>query len=194
MIEAVSGIEAVRRRPHMYFGTDSISITTLAKEAMCLGLAQAACGAVTSIALRADGHTLTITDDGPGLALDVDGSGRTFPERAMTELSACRDHDAMLENKRLLCPVGLAAVNALASQSSISTGDGRSAWGQRYESGSPIDLFAELPTPIRGTTLEFTFDAQFVDDQLFDAGAIRAHLAAIEVDLNSLEFTILDER
>jgi len=189
-IDVLPSVEAIRRRPRMYIGADNADATDLVFEAMCLALAEAACGSVSAISVLVEGLHIRITDDGNGISLEPDKQGVPFAQRAMTEIGACRDHKEHVRLKQELCEFGLVVVNALSSAASVTSGDGKTQQRQTYTAGVANGPFGETGTgPQRGTVLEFHLDPRFIGQQ-FDETKLWTLVDELPIDLQNLSLTV----
>ena len=64
--QPMSALEAVRRRPELYFQLDRNLLNQYVVGAMCLALAEVHCGSATQIRVAVDGSSFSVEDDGGG--------------------------------------------------------------------------------------------------------------------------------
>lgn len=191
MIEVVSELEAIRRRPEMYVGEGGARLTDLVFEALCLSLTEAHCGTAHRIDINVTGLDIEIHNDGLGISLEPDRSGIPFAEAVMTTLYACRDHKEHERVKRELCDAGIVVVNALSQTASLSISHGATLHEQRYTCGQPDGPFVDTGRAApSGTTLRFAIDEQFLQDRTFDQARLEKRLRSLEINLADVAITI----
>ncbi len=184
-MESLSALEAVRRRPEMYFDLGQNLMNQYVFGAMCLALADAHCGSTTRIQVTVDGWSFSVEDDGGGVRLSDRPDGERYIERMMTELFACRDAKEHDQLKHELCGAGLAAINALAASASIETVVDGICWAQTYERGAPSAPVAMQASLDAGTRLHFRIADDFRGTELFDQDQLMARIGLVSVDLDS---------
>ena len=163
---AAEGLEAVRKRPEMYFGPEENRLAECIAEAMCIPLAQAVCSQQScALHVEADQLWFRVSADGPPVPMDTyDRFEVPFLEVAMTTLFACRDAKTMIEGHHDLCKAGLAAVNALSLRAEVEVRSAGTAHRQRYTRGIPDEPFHATPTETPdGITIAFEMDQKFID-------------------------------
>ena len=191
MSPPMSALEAVRRRPEMYFHLDRNLLNQYVVGAMCLALADVHCGSATQIRVEVDGSSFSVEDNGGGVRTTGRPEGVGYIERMMTELFACRDAKEHERLKGELCGAGLAAVNAVAVVARVETAIEGTCWVQSYESGVPAAPVAEGGSLQVGTRLEFRIGEAFRGRDGFDAAALQRHLDGLTTDLSGCEIEIL---
>jgi DNA gyrase subunit B len=73
-IQVLSGVEAVRKRPGMYFGsTDSSAMAMFVYELVANVLDLYLAGTATFVHVSIDDNNITVVDDGLGLPFDLPG-------------------------------------------------------------------------------------------------------------------------
>ena len=163
------GLVAVRKRPEMYFGPRENRLAECVAEAMCIPLAQAACGGLPcDLHVESDQRWFLVSADGPPLPMAPhDRFEVPFLEVAMTRLFACRDAKSMIEGHHDLCRAGLAAVNALSLRAEVEVRSAGTAHQQRYTRSTPDGPFHTPPTEAPdGITIAFEMDPRFIDSHL----------------------------
>ena len=189
-ITVYEGLEAVRKRHEMYVGPTP-ALTDFVFDAMCLALTEGHCGTCSEIAVRVDGTTFSVLDNGLGLSLEVGRFGRPFAEAAMTVLHACRDHKEHEKLKHEFCGIGLAVVNALSKTASVMSSNGERSFKQTYITGTPQGEFEQLPeAQPSGTVLAFEIDEAYLDDPIFDAARLRSRIEEADADFSRVKLTI----
>jgi DNA gyrase subunit B len=163
-IEVLDGLEAVRRRPHMYVGADPQRALALCIEgAMCLSL--------EAVALRRADHVRLIVLGDLSVAVEDDGAFpeflQTHPtlekplgEVVLTTLFACRD----IKPTELasICDVSITIPNALSRTTTMRVAAEGHWWTMELAEGKVRRPFTrEEPAPEGGVRLMFYFDPAF---------------------------------
>ena len=181
-ITVLEGLEAVRRRPGMYIGgVDKAGLHHLLWEIVDNSVDEVMNGHATRIVvtLEADGKTMSVTDNGRGIPVDVHPkTGKSALEVIFTTLHAGGkfDNDAY-KVAGGLHGVGASVVNALSK--SLVAQVRRDGWTytQRYRRGKPVGA-VERGEPARGngTTVTFTPDPEIFADAAYDPKLIAERL------------------
>ena len=193
-IQALSSIQAIRRRPSVYLGPrDGVPLANLAlREAFCLSRDAASRGCCREImlTLRAGGEAL-IHDDGPGLPLDRDAEGVTWAERAFTVLRACAEAKPK-ELARTTCELGLVVLNAVCARLDIELHQGGEHWTQTYLAGVALAPLRRVgATKARGLRLHIQLDPTVLPELEFDLEELTAWLSQAK---EGARFVVNDER
>src|ERR1700694_1244171 len=184
-IQVLEGLEPVRKRPAMYIGgTDASGYHHLLWEILDNSVDEVINGYATRIevTLAKDGKTITVTDDGRGIPVDVMPKyKKPAIEVILTTLhSGGKFEQGNYIHSRGLHGVGSSVVNAL-SESLIRRvkRDGKHHV-QRFAKGrATTKLKVEGKARGTGTSVEFTPDAEiFGVKARFDADLIRDRLEA----------------
>ncbi|WP_151770775.1 hypothetical protein [Streptomyces abyssomicinicus] len=164
-IQVLEGWEAVRKRPGMYIGsTGERGLHQMVFEVADRPVHDVLNGRATSvgITLTPDGG-VSVTDDGPGLAVDRTGAAggpgpalEALLTRMRTGVRAGGGHDVMLS----FCGMGPAVVNALSHRMTAEVRREGVRWVQEYARGVAVTSLAEAGTATAsGTTIAFWPDA-----------------------------------
>jgi topoisomerase-4 subunit B len=169
-IEALTGIEAIRRRPDMFLGapTGAATINILLQESLCISLDNLIIGAasILEIHLHSDGIAV-IRDNGPGLPLKTLTCGQTLTEIMFTAIAACRQLKTSAKNS-FLCGPGIVCTNALSSRLVVDNSLEGFNWQTQFIKG-----VAEGPVqntgPVTSSGLQITLqpDPQFFGECRF---------------------------
>ncbi|GAA3946939.1 DNA topoisomerase IV subunit B [Allohahella marinimesophila] len=196
-IEVLTGLDPVRRRPGMY--TDTQRPNHLAQEVIDNSVDEALAGHAKhiSVTLHAD-HTLTVSDDGRGMPVDIHkDQGLPGVELILTKLHA----GGKFSNKNYqfsggLHGVGVSVVNALSLKLTVQIKrDGnvyqmRFAGGEKVEDLNIVDTVGKRNT---GTSINFVPDPQYFDSPKFSVSRLKHNLRAKAVLCSGLRITFKNE-
>ena len=161
-IEVLEGLEPVRHRPGMYIGgTDERALHHLAAEILDNAMDEAVAGHASRIDIGlAEDQTVTITDNGRGIPIDLHPKfkDKSALEVILTTLfSGGKFGGEVYETSGGLHGVGLSVVNALSDRLTVEVARDKKLWRQSFVRGEPA-------TPLesqgavqnrRGTTVAF---------------------------------------
>jgi DNA gyrase subunit B len=139
-ITVLEGLEPVRKRPGMYIGsTDDRGLHHLVTEIFDNSLDEAIGGHAKNIfiSLNKDG-SVSVSDDGRGIPVDMHPSGVSALEIAMTKLHAGgKFKKTAYQASGGLHGVGASAVNALSTNMTVVVTRGSKYYVQSYKKGKP---------------------------------------------------------
>ncbi len=183
-ITVLTGLDPVRKRPHMYVGsTDEQGLHHLAWEIVDNSIDEVMNGHATfvEVELEADGRTLKVSDNGRGIPVDIHpDSGLPALELIMTTLHAGGKFEG--ENYTFsggLHGVGASVVNALSLRLIAQVKrDGR-LYQQCFTRGIPEGPLADMGEARgTGTIICFEPDAEIFGEQAFDSRTLLDVLEA----------------
>ena len=184
-ITVLEGLEPVRRRPGMYIGgVGSAGLHHLVWEVLDNAVDEAMNGHATriGITLHADGSSITVTDDGRGIPVDIHTkSKRTALEVIFTTLHA----GGKFEHRTYrtaggLHGVGASVVNALSKELVATSKRDGARWQQTFARGKPTTSLTRLGAARgSGTTVFFRPDATIFPNTTFDADLIAERLEVV---------------
>lgn len=181
-IQILSSAEAIRRRPEMYVGPldDPRLFNRLVEDALCIAVDEVLCGHGTRIHVEVDREgSAWVRDDGRGLPMMPEPTGRSLAERLFTELFACK---AVKDGRAAgsCCRYGLAAVNALSEWLRVRNFRDGVCWTQAYERGEPLAPFdCAGPSPEKGLEIRFRPDFGLLGPLRFDSRALAEWFAGL---------------
>lgn len=200
-IQALTDREHVRLRPGMYVGgTDNRALHHLIYEVVDNSIDEALAGRCDRIQITVhDDHSVSISDNGSGIPVDMHEKGKSALELVMTELRAGgKFDDTAYKVSGGLHGVGVSAVNML-SERFISTvyRDGF-VWQQVYEEGipaSPVEKVRPMeddePT---GTTQRFYPDFAIMERNEFNYTTLVNRFREMAFVTGGITITLVDER
>ena len=198
-IKVLEGLEAVRKRPHMYIrGTGTEGLHHLVYEVVDNSVDEALAGHATTIKLTIHVNgSLSVEDDGRGIPV---GPHPTEPmdtlDVVMTKLHAGGKFDqGSYKVSGGLHGVGVSCVNALSEylQAEVYR-DGR-IYKQRYEKGEPTGAVQVLgTTSLRGTKVTFKPDSSVLEATDFNFDVLSNRMRELAFLNPGLRITMRDER
>src|SRR6202046_3686265 len=172
-IEALEGLEPVRRRPGMYVGgTDANALHHLFAEVTHNSRDEAVAGHATFIEVTLeDSGYLSVVDNGRGMPVDPHPKfpGKSALEIIMTKLHAGGKFDSgAYETSGGLHGVGVSVVNALSARTEVEVARAQTLYRQCFVRGAPVsklEIVGKAPNR-RGTKVRF-----LPDPEIFGPGA-----------------------
>jgi len=166
-IQALEGLEAVRRRPGMYIGsTDIRGLHHLIYEVVDNAVDEALAGFCTHIEVTIlPDNSVKVVDNGRGIPVDIHPqTGKPALEVVMTTLhSGAKFGSGSYKVASGLHGVGVSAVNALSEWLEVEVKRGGFIYRQRYERGkpvTPVEKVGRTKDSATGTTVHFLPDKE----------------------------------
>ena len=183
MMADLVDLQSVRARHGVYFDKSGNIRNQSLLASMCLALADAHQGTVSTIDVVADGDEITVTDDDPGLSVTAKPGRAPVAQEVMSILGACGEHKPHPQYADVLCAISLAAVNAISTSASIVTMIDGEAYAQRYSLGVPTGPFKVVARDSPGTRVRFTLDKRWAGRRPFDLGQVEAQVGTLGLNL-----------
>ncbi len=189
-ITVLTGLQPVRKRPGMYIGgTGKTGLHHLIWEIVDNSVDEAMNGYASTIevTLHSDGKTITVSDNGRGIPIDMHETGKPTLEVILTTLHAGGKFDRdSYKTAGGLHGVGSSVVNALSEEMIARVKRDGKRYEQRYARGLTQTELTVINEDARGsgTTITFRPDPEIFADTDFDSAFIAERLE-ITTYLNS---------
>jgi len=198
-IQALEGLEAVRKRPGMYIGsTDTKGLHHLVWEVVDNSIDEHLAGHCSRIdtIIRED-NTISVSDDGRGIPVGMhEKLQKSALEVVMTVLHAGGKFDKdTYKVSGGLHGVGVSCVNALSSYLKAEVRRDGKMYAQEYSEGKPtteVELIGK--TDESGTTITFTPDDSIFESRVYKYETLAGRLKELSFLNAGLTLTLTDER
>ncbi len=196
-IKILEGLEAVRKRPGMYIGTqDTTGLHKMVFEVVDNGVDEAMAGYATTVSIKIlPDSVIEVTDDGRGIPVDIHpDAGISTLEVVMTKLHAGgKFGDGAYDVTGGLHGVGVSVVNALSEWLEAEVHQNGKIYYQKYEKGDPLGPVKEKgKTKLRGTTVRFKPDASIFTTTEFRYAYLKNRLEEMAFLLKGLKIELSD--
>jgi len=199
-IKVLEGLEAVRKRPHMYIGdVGERGLHHLVYEVVDNSVDEAMAGRANEInvAIHAD-NSVTIVDNGSGIPVGPHPTvkGMDTLDVVMTKLHAGGKFESnAYKVSGGLHGVGVTCVNALSEWLKVEVYREGKVWAQRYERGNPAGKVTPIgETQRRGTRVTFKPDPTIFEVTEYSFETLSGRLRELAFLNAGLTITIEDER
>jgi DNA gyrase subunit B len=199
-IKVLEGLEAVRKRPHMYIGdVGERGLHHLVYEVVDNSVDEAMAGRANEInvAIHAD-NSITIVDNGSGIPIGPHPTvkGMDTLDVVMTKLHAGGKFESnAYKVSGGLHGVGITCVNALSDWLKVEVYREGKVFAQRYERGQPTGKVTAVgETQRRGTKVTFKPDPTIFETTEFSFETLSGRLRELAFLNAGLKITIEDER
>jgi DNA gyrase subunit B len=198
-IKVLEGLEAVRKRPHMYIrGTGTEGLHHLVYEVVDNSVDEALAGHATTVKLiiHANG-SLSVEDDGRGIPVGPHPTeAMDTLDVVMTKLHAGGKFDqGSYKVSGGLHGVGVSCVNALSEYLQVEVYRGGQIHKQRYERGVPAGKVQIIgTTSLRGTKVTFKPDSTVLEATEFNFDVLSNRMREMAFLNPGLRITMRDER
>ncbi|WP_083779865.1 DNA topoisomerase (ATP-hydrolyzing) subunit B [Anaeromyxobacter sp. K] len=199
-IKVLEGLEAVRKRPHMYIGdVGARGLHHLVYEVVDNSVDEAMAGRANEInvAIHAD-NSITVLDNGSGIPIGPHPTvkGMDTLDVVLTKLHAGGKFESnAYKVSGGLHGVGVTCVNALSEWLKAEVYRDGKVWAQRYERGTPAGKVTAIgETQRRGTRITFKPDATIFEVTEYSFETLSGRLRELAFLNAGLKITIEDER
>ncbi|PID69409.1 MAG: DNA topoisomerase (ATP-hydrolyzing) subunit B [Flavobacteriales bacterium] len=199
-IQALEGIEHVRKRPSMYIGdVGSRGLHHLVYEVVDNSIDEAMADHCDTIAVIInEDNSITVSDNGRGIPVDMHKKeGVSALQVVMTKIGAGGKFDKdSYKVSGGLHGVGVSCVNALSSHLKATVYRDGKIWEQEYERGKAIYPVKPVgSSEKRGTTVTFTPDTEiFKDSIVYSYDTLSARMRELAFLNKGLKISITDLR
>ncbi|NNF33405.1 MAG: DNA topoisomerase (ATP-hydrolyzing) subunit B [Saprospiraceae bacterium] len=198
-IQALEGLEAVRKRPGMYIGsTDTKGLHHLVWEVVDNSIDEHLAGHCSHIdVVIHEGESITVKDNGRGIPVDMHAKlKKSALEVVMTVLHAGGKFDKdSYKVSGGLHGVGVSCVNALSSHLKVVVDREGKKYAQEYRKGKPQEDVKEIGvSEANGTTVTFTPDEEIFDELNYKYEVLANRLRELAYLNSGLNLSLIDER
>ncbi len=198
-IQALEGLEAVRKRPGMYIGsTDIKGLHHLVWEVVDNSIDEHLAGYCDNIELFIHkDNSVTVKDNGRGIPVGIhEKLQKSALEVVMTVLHAGGKFDKdTYKVSGGLHGVGISVVNALSSKLIVEVHRDGNAYGQTYNQGVPEEPVKPIGEATgTGTYVTFWPNPDIFETTVIDAGTLVARLKELAYLNKGLSLIMTDER
>jgi DNA gyrase subunit B len=197
-IQVLEGLEAVRKRPGMYIGsTSSRGLHHLVYEVVDNAIDESLAGYCDTVHvfIHPD-NSITVTDNGRGIPVDMHAIGLPAVEVVMTVLHAGGKFGG--EGYKVsggLHGVGVSVVNALSEWLEVKVKRGGFIYDMRFERGNTARKLRKIGTTDEtGTEVTFKPDGEIFEELEYHFDTLRQRLRELAYLNRGLSIDIIDER
>ncbi len=198
-IQILEGLEAVRMRPSMYIGsTSERGLHHLVYEVVDNSIDEALAGYCSEIGVTIHkDNSITVSDNGRGIPVDMHESGRPAVEVVLTVLHAGGKFgdNGGYKVSGGLHGVGVSCVNALSSNMEVEVRRDGKLYNIGFSRGhltTPLKIVGEADTT--GTTVTFLPDSEIFPVTTFNYNTLKHRLRELAFLNTGITIKLTDER
>lgn len=197
-IQVLEGLEAVRRRPGMYIGsTSSRGLHHLVYEIVDNSIDEALAGFCDKVEVYVNqDNSITVTDNGRGIPVDMHETGKFAVELVLTELHAGGKFGG--EGYKVsggLHGVGASVVNALSQWLEVEVKRNGKIYQMRFERGNKVkELTIIGDTDETGTKVTFLPDNEIFEETIFSFEILEHRIRELAFLNRNINIQLNDER
>ena len=197
-IQVLEGMEHVRLRPAMYIGsTTSKGLHHLVYEVVDNSIDEALAGYCSKIeVIIGKDDSITVTDNGRGIPVDMHVTGKPAVEVAMTKLNAGGKFGG--EGYKVsggLHGVGVSVVNALSEFMTVEIKRNSKIYSIQFSRGETIKTLEEIgSSDSTGTKVHFLPDKQIFSETIFNYDILRHRMRELAFLNRNISITMSDLR
>jgi len=198
-IQALEGLEAVRKRPGMYIGsTDTKGLHHLVWEVVDNSIDEHLAGHCDTIIIKIlEDNSIFVSDNGRGIPVGMhEKLQKSALEVVMTVLHAGGKFDKdTYKVSGGLHGVGVSVVNALSKLLTVEVYRDGKAFTQSYVRGIPVESVKEIgTTDVTGTQVIFSPDGEIFETLVYDFDTLASRFKELSFLNKGLKISITDER
>lgn len=200
-IQVLEGLEAVRLRPGMYIGsTGERGLHHLVYEVVDNSIDEALAGYCSKISVTIhQDNSITVTDNGRGIPVDMHETGKPAVEVVLTVLHAGGKFGGSgYKVSGGLHGVGVSVVNALSEWMDVQVRRDGKIYEMSFARGNTatkLHVIGTLDDPNNtGTTVHFLPDKEIFTETIYHYETLRHRLRELAFLNPGIEITLIDER